>query len=430
MWPLRVRVRRYTHLRDESGSMIMEVVVAAFILAVAIMAISSSLSGSLGLVGNSRQRSGAVAVAQERLERVHNIPYDRVALYCGCLGNSTPTHSNDDTNPDNALSNDGTQYTVDPSHTEPVIFDAAAGGIKHIDDPVTVGQTQFNIYQYVSWYDDPHVTGTQNYKRVVVVVTWKFPVASGQTNRVFQSTLIGDGTVSVPSAAPSTASPTSGPASATPAVTSCPGDTAAPTGTVSVLSGAGAVQGYTNSTNVQIVVNATDTCAPIAVRIKNGSGDQTNLGAYTAVTTVSSGVSATLTWTIPSGSGTKDIITRFSDAAGNTSNPVPKTITLDQAVPTLPGSVRATSCTLGGNSRSLTLTWNASTDAEGNLVGYRVYKSINQGTFSLLAATASQSASDTDSKSYNSVTYRVTAYDKAGNESGAPNDISFAKNSC
>ncbi len=420
--------RRRSRGIDDDGSMLVEVVIAAFILSIAVIAVSGSLGSSLGLVGNSRQRSGAVAVAQERLERVHNMPYDRVALYCGCLTNSTPTRSTDSSNPDYALSSDGARYTVDSTHTEPVIFDNANGAIKHIDDPVTVGNTQFNIYQYVTSYDDPNVTGTADYKRVVVVVTWKFPVSSESTNRVSQSTLIGEGVVDVPLATPGPAT-TQTPAATTaptPTPAVCPNDSTGPNGNITVLSGAGAVQGYTNSTNVQIVVNATDTCAPISVLMKNGTNENT----YTQVTTISSGASSTVTWTIPASAGSNTILVRFGDGAGNLSNVYTGTIIFDNTQPSWPSpaNLRASTCTLGGSTRTVSLTWNAASDT--NLVGYRVYKSINQATFTLLTATTSQSASDSDSKSYNSVTYRVSAYDKAGNERIGANDLSFSKNNC
>lgn len=411
----------------EGGASLVEVMVATFIFAIAVLGVVGTMGSSLSLVGNSRQRSAAVAVAQERLERVHTIPYERVALYCGCLGAAQPTYSSDATNPDHSLTTDSSKFVADASHSEPVIFDATNGALKHVDDPVTVGHTEFNIYQYVTWYDDPNIAGTQDYKRVVAVVTWKFPVATGHTNRVFESTFIGGGSVTVPVATiQPTASPGTSPTPST-APTATPGtcgaDSAAPTGTVSVLSGAGAVQGYTSSANVQVSVNATDTCAPITASLSNDGS------SFTAVTTVTSGATSTVTWTVPSTpNGTKVIYVRFADGRGNTTTSYTGTIVLDKTAPTVPTSVRTASCTISGNNRIVNLTWNASTDT--NLIGYRVYKSINQATYTTLATTAGQSVSDTDSKGYNSVTYRVTAYDKAGNESGVPNDLSFSKNSC
>ena len=62
-------------------------------------------------------------------------------------------------------------YKVDAGTQEPLIVDTTNGALKYLDDPVTVGTTQFNIYQYVTWHDDPAINGTHDYKRVVEVVT-------------------------------------------------------------------------------------------------------------------------------------------------------------------------------------------------------------------------------------------------------------------
>jgi hypothetical protein len=75
-----------------------------------------------------------------------------------------------------------------------MIIDATNGALPHIEDPVTVGVTQFNIYRYVTWVDDPTIPGTQNYKRVVVVVTWKYPVRASTSHSLTRSTFMRAGT--------------------------------------------------------------------------------------------------------------------------------------------------------------------------------------------------------------------------------------------
>jgi len=430
-----VRAAPRRHYDDEGGSFLIEVSVAMIVLTLAIIGVVSSFSGGLSLVGNSRQRSAAVAVAQERLERVHTIPYNRVALY------QQPTHSTNPSSPDNAVTTDTPpRYNVQNGPTESLVVDPSDGALKHLDDPVTLGHTQFDIYQYVTWHDDPDVVSSDGHdiKRVLLVVTWKFPVHSGQSHRVFQSTYVGSGTITQPAATatPVPTATTSPDPTPTPTPTAaptanpgaCPGDTSAPLGAMDVVSGAGALQGYTNSTNVQVRLTATDgasPCAPITARLANSAGECTS---YNLATTLSPGVTSNVTWTIPPGDGSKTIHACFVDAAGNTSADSTATIVLDQTKPTLPASLRTSSCTFSGSNRTITLAWNASTDA--NLLGYRVYKSINQGAYLTLLTTSAQSATDTDSKAYNSLTYRVTAYDKAGNESTIPNDLSFSKNGC
>src|SRR5437879_1414083 len=99
-------VRRRATIRPDLGSMIIEIIVGTMILSIAIIGVMGSMGSGMSLVGESKQRSAGAAVAQERLERAHNVPYARVALYCACGAQSRPTYSSDSANPDSALTPD------------------------------------------------------------------------------------------------------------------------------------------------------------------------------------------------------------------------------------------------------------------------------------------------------------------------------------
>ena len=420
-----VRLRRLRS--DESGSHLIEVSVAMLVMSVAILGVIGSMGSGLTLVGHSRQRSSASAVAQERLERARSVPYGNVATY------EQPMHNPDADHPDFRVTTDNTSYDVEDGPTEPLLVDVVDGALKHLDDPVTVGKTEFTVHQYVTWVDDASITGTQDYKRVTAVVTWKYPVQSGTTRRVFFSTFVSDGTVTLPTPTPS-ASP--GPSSTpepttvpTPDPASCPGDTTPPSdAAVEVLSGAGAEQGYTNSTTVQVRLDATDACVV--------TGDDNDIVAefsndgVTFNPTASFEISAptTATWTIPPGDGAKMIFARLRDGAGNYTSVFTDEMILDQTEPTTPGNLRTSACSLSGSNRTVTLTWDAGSDT--NLLGYRLYRSIDSGTFQSVSTTASTSITDTTKKNLNSVRYVVRTYDTAGNESEDSNAISFPKNNC
>lgn len=408
-------------LRDERGTHMIELSVAAALMSVAVVGVMGSLAFGVTLVGGARQRSAGSTVASERLERVHNLPYERVALY------EQPTHNPDPDHPDNKVTQDNLSYRVDETTTEPLIVDTANGALKHLDDPFTLGGTEFSVHQYVTWVDDAQITGTQNYKRVIVVVTWKFPVESASTNSVTLSTFISDGSVTVPQNTPPPPSPSPGPESTPPPEPesnpdACPGDTSGPTGEVEVLSGAGAEQGYTATTVVQVRLKATDPCGDIWAQLSNDGV------TFTGVATLVSNVSSTVSWTIPNGEGTKTVHARFRDYAGNFSSVYTTNVVLDQTPPTIPSNFRVVSCTLSGNDRTVSLAWDASTDT--NLLGYRLYRSVESASFQAVLTTSSLSASDTERKSHGSVRYMVRAYDKAGTESGDSNVLSFSKNQC
>jgi hypothetical protein len=180
------------------------------------------------------------------------------------------------------------------------------------------------------------------------------------------------------------------------------------------------VQGYTNSTNVQVQLSGTGTCTPASADLSN------NGSTYSQAATT---FPANVTWSILSGDGTKTIYARFHDSAGNV-GVVSGTIVLDQTKPPTITNLRIVTCTFSGSSRAINFTWDGNATTDANFLGYRLYKSIELASYTQLFTTGSQSASDTDSKSYSSVRYLVRAYDKAGNESLDSNALSFSKNSC
>jgi hypothetical protein len=392
------------------------------VMSVAILGVIGSMGSGLTLVGHSRQRSAASAVAQERLERARSVPYERVATY------EQPMHNPDPDHPDNRVTTDNTSYNVESGPTEPLYVDSVNGALKHLDDPFTLGKTEFSVHQFVTWVDDPQVTGTQDYKRVTAVVTWKYPVQSGTLRRVFFSTFVSDGTVTAPTPTPGpSGSPGPGPSPTpapvpTPNPAACPGDDDPPESEFEVLSGAGAEQGFTNSTTIQVRLDAFDPCADIVAELSNDGS------TFTPVATVVSEESTTATWTIPPGDGSKVVHGRFRDGAGNYSSATDALLVLDQTEPSTPQDLREAACSLSGQNRIVQLTWDAASDT--NLHGYRLYRSVDSGTFTAVATTAATSVSDTTRKNLNSVRYVVRSYDKAGNESEDSNALSYSKNNC
>ena len=85
--------------------------------------------------------------------------------------------------------------------------------------------------------------------------------------------------------------------------------------------------------------------------------------------------------------------------------------------PSTPASISVPGSINGGT--SITVSWAASTDAEGNLEGYIVERSTNGGSsWSQIYQGSATSTSNTVAFGTASVTYRVKAYDSAGLESG------------
>ena len=413
-------------LRGDRGTSLVEVCIATLVMAVAVTGVIGVMGSGMSLVGHSRQRSLGVALAQERLERIHGYPYEDVALNTS----PAPARSQDPASPDHRLSADGTRYDVGDGSFEPLVV-SDAGSVTHIDPAYTPPgtDTEFSVYQYVTWVDDPNVAGTTDYKRITVVAVWNYPVNSGPRHMVTQSTYMSGGDVSArtpgptgtPSATPSaTPTPVATPVP-TPDPGVCPGDTNTPTGgQIEVLSGSGAEIGYTNSTIVSVRLAAVDGCSPLTAELSN---DGTS---FSTAATLTSGAPSTTTWTVGGGDGTKTISARFRDGAGNTSAVVSETVTLDRAAPASFGGLAPSNC--AAHVRSATFTWGPTNEGSGNFLTYRLFRQVDTSPVTVEAVTAGRSISNTFDPNKKPVKFWVRAYDKAGNASNSSNVITFTNN--
>jgi prepilin-type N-terminal cleavage/methylation domain-containing protein len=425
------RFLRPVPARPEDGFTLVELIVALALIAVVAVGFTVSVGLGFRTVAVARQRQIASELAVARLEHLRNVPYDQVAL------SSQPVHEADLGHPNNGVSLDGTTYDTNGGKTggiEPLIVDTDAGQVLHLEDPVDVGATVMEIYQYVTWVDDPTIVGSEDYKRITVVVRYHAPAANGVNELQRSSTIVTPPTVTFEGSplttVPGTTTPTttgSSPTTGVPTTTipaACPGDTAGPGGEFTIGSSGESEAGYTAAANVTLHMDFDDTCEPL---VMNFSNDGVTWGADVTYDPTD----PSLSWPLSSGNGIKTVYGQVRDGVGNVTLLDNASITLDASAPTTPGSV-AHSVSCSGSNRTVAFTWSASTDAEGNLRGYRVYRSTDGTTWDLLGSTVLTLYSDVHQKSLNSVRFHVVAYDRAGNTSGtAPTPaISLAKNQC
>ena len=461
---------------------LVELMVAVSILALVMTGLALSIGVDYKAVALSRSRQVAEAAANRRLEELRDVDYASMAL-----ATPAPIHKIDPTNPDYFVT--GGNYDVTGTGQNEVLI-VASGGIAHIETPVTIGTTVLDIYQYVTWVDDPAIAGTQNLKRLSVVVQYHSIPTVGGARMLRESVILTNGTVSLGASAmtspPPVASFTSAAAASPPfamaftdtttgtptswawdfnadAVTDStaqnPSHTFPSSGsypvTLTATNGSG-----TSSTTTTTTVSATTTptttpttCGSFSVAGSSGASS-----GYSASTTVTiamalsgcsgtvianfsndggttwgadvsySSSATTVAWTLPPVNGTKTISGRARNgAAGTPWSLASNSIILDTTAPTAPASIsRTASCS--GSNRTVVLTWTASTDT--HLVGYHVYRSTDGVTWVLVISTAGLTASDTHSKSLTSVRFYVKGYDSAGNESSASPTISLSKNQC
>jgi type II secretory pathway pseudopilin PulG len=393
---------------------LIELIVAITLMSVVIVGLATTIGASDKVIQLTRARQVAEAAANKRIEELRDIDYDNLAL------DTQPTHSSDPNNPDFYVSADGTQYNytgATPANNEDLIVDTTPplGQVKHIETPVTVGTTVVDVYQYVTWVDDPTIAGTQNLKRITVVVHYHTVAVPGTDATLRESVLFTPGTVTI-NPDDSESDPTTTTTSTSTSTTTLP----SACGSFSMAGSGGAQVGYTATTTITITLNL-DACGVDYVDVSNDGSTWTSNLPYDST-------DPTLAWTLTGGDGEKTVsVQAHNGIAGVPFSVGAQNIILDTIKPTTPTNLTGSASCQGSN-RTVVMSWDTSTD--DNFVGYHVYRSTDGVTWQLVTSVVGTSASDTSSKGLSSTRYYVAAYDKAGNESNASNTILYSKNQC
>lgn len=389
---------------------LIELVVALTLLTMVMTALGASIGISLKSVQLARARQVAEAAANKRLEELRDVDYPQLAMA------SMPTYNSDPDNPDHFVSGSSYDYSGEGMFEPMIVETSPPGPVEHIESPVTVGGTTVDVYQFVTWVDDPDISGTQNLRRVTVVVRYHNVAIPGTSHILRESMVFTPGTITLPSASSTTTTTTTTPSTTT--TTTVP---AGGCGGFSVSGAGGNQVGFTATTTVTVSMSLA-TCGPDVY--VNFSNDGTTWGPDLLYDSSNPSTA----WTISSGDGTAVISGRARNGLAGTPWVVPEqSIILDTTMPTTPGTLnRTVGCS--SSTRTVDLSWGASTDT--HLSGYRIYRSTDGTSWQLITSTTGNIASDSHSKTLTSVRFYVKAYDKAGNESNATNTISLSKNQC
>ena len=195
-------------------------------------------------------------------------------------------------------------------------------------------------------------------------------------------------------------------------------DTTAPTGSVTINSGAA----YTNWTASTLSLTASDLVGVVGYYAStSATKPAATTSGWVAVTSTTSYSNSSVPFTLSTGDGTKTVYAWFKDAAGNISATASATIVLDQTAPTN-GTLTATP-----SSGQVALSWAGFSDSGSGLATANMYKVV----FATGGAPASGCTNATQlyqgtGTSYihtglaNGTTYyyRVCAKDNAGTMSG------------
>ncbi len=200
MKALRHKLRN--RLGAEDGFTLIEVLIAAVILALASLAVFGVLSAATRNAARAQATQVALDKAQEEIEKLHALTYSELAM------TKTPPPSADPKDPDYRVSGGSFYVKREPlsEKSELVVNEGPIYGEteKTIEGGVVVpgpisfsdGNVSGQIYRYIVWRNDPNCPqsevgtedfcpGNQDYKQLIVAVKLNSPVAqAGETNYV------------------------------------------------------------------------------------------------------------------------------------------------------------------------------------------------------------------------------------------------------
>lgn len=184
-------------------------------------------------------------------------------------------------------------------------------------------------------------------------------------------------------------------------------DTALPTGTISINSGAT----YTKSKNITLNLSASNPTAGDPVLDMRFSNDGSTFGAWVPF-------ASTTPYTLPAGDGTKTVFAEFRNGAGAVSTASSHSIILDTVKPLITKAPVPSFTTghLTSAGAPIAITWSG-TDATSGIKHFDLQESVDGGAFHTVASPTAATAT-LHLKPGHSYRFKVRATDKAGNVSG------------
>jgi prepilin-type N-terminal cleavage/methylation domain-containing protein len=212
---LRPLHHRRPALRSDDGFALIEVMIAAFVLAVGTLGLVGAFNSSRKLTLLSERRTAMAHRAQLEIERLQTEPYKQLAMI------SAPSHSSEKTNPDYYItegSPSSYQYGEKAEEAESLVTAAVAKECTSTTEsecglvsaspssrPCSkyVGACEWAdglvsgaVYDFVTWHTDKNCgekcPAKENYKRITVVVTAKVPSGNHEPVPVRVSTLVAE----------------------------------------------------------------------------------------------------------------------------------------------------------------------------------------------------------------------------------------------
>jgi prepilin-type N-terminal cleavage/methylation domain-containing protein len=188
----RSRALRGLLAREERGFTLIEVLIAALLTAIGLIAVIGTLDSSRHAVNVAERNETISHQAEQEIERLLTMDYDDLGL------NAAVVFVNDDRDPRYYVRSSGTQYQWDRNNTAAVEDLVSSGTLSPSSSWQTLNGsgTRFSgkVWRFVTYYYDPNVVQTPtdeaDAKRVIVAVT--IDGEGGPTKPVVTSSIVRD----------------------------------------------------------------------------------------------------------------------------------------------------------------------------------------------------------------------------------------------
>ena len=155
-------------LADQRGMSIVEVMVAALVLAVGVLATINVVLGSRNLTTTSEKLEAASHIAEKELEDLQSLRYAALAHKTTPASGPAPHTVTAGT----ACTLCGGYYQWKTGSTEPTVVDAVNGTVSAAATSWSDGRLNGSVWRFVTHVNDASTPAiTQDYKRLTVVVT-------------------------------------------------------------------------------------------------------------------------------------------------------------------------------------------------------------------------------------------------------------------
>lgn len=164
-------LRRLRLSREQQGFTIIEVLVAAMLMLMVVVALLGSFDSSRSLVTVSEKNQVISHQGEAEMERILSRKYSAIAL------TSAPSPSSDPSHPDYYVAaGSPPQYRWDQGSTGPksaeLLIDSAQGQVAHNGTwSDTQSRLSGSVYRYVTAVTDPCCSGSDYARRITVLIT-------------------------------------------------------------------------------------------------------------------------------------------------------------------------------------------------------------------------------------------------------------------